>query len=190
MKDFFSKYSYSIVKMFVNQFAISLFGASLALATASSDNDLLTVIVSVGAVLFYTFLLYIMTWEIGAKDRISVDIGKKEYRPFTGFLLSLIANIPNYIIAILFTIGYPFMDTHEWAGNICAVVKILLVIIEGMFLGLTSTLKIGEVALNSFWWTYFVITVPAILTCGVAYYLGHKNIRFTSILVYKDPNKK
>lgn len=190
MKDFFNKYGYGIVKMFVNQFAISLFGASLALATASTDNDVLTITVSVGAVLFYMFLLYIMTWEIGAKDRISVDIGKKKYRPLTGFLLSIIANIPNYIIAILFTVGYPFMATQEWAGNLCAVVKIILVILEGMFLGITSTVKIGGYSLNAFWWTYFVITLPSIITCGIAYFLGHKNIRFTSILAYKDPNKK
>ena len=33
MKTFFQQYSYSIVKMFVNQFAISLFGTLLAMAT-------------------------------------------------------------------------------------------------------------------------------------------------------------
>ena len=57
MKSFFHKYNYSIIKMFVNQFAISLFGATLALATTSSKNDALTVTVSVCAVVFYLFLL-------------------------------------------------------------------------------------------------------------------------------------
>ena len=74
MKAFFSKYSYSIVKMFVNQFAISIFGSVLAMATASAGNDLLTLIVSCFAIVFYLFLIYTMVWEIGAKDKISVDV--------------------------------------------------------------------------------------------------------------------
>ena len=62
MKDFIAKYSHSIVVMFVNQIVISLFGSSLAMATISTENDILTILVSIGAVLFYLFLLYIMTW--------------------------------------------------------------------------------------------------------------------------------
>jgi hypothetical protein len=175
--------------MFVNQFAISLFGSTLAMATMASNNNAFTAVVSIGAVIFYMFLLYIMTWEIGAKDRVSVDIGKKEYKPFTGVILSLIANIPNYLLALVFAVGYPFMATHEWAGNLAAVVKTILVLIEGMYVGLLAVVKIDAVPLNSFWWTYFVITLPAILTCGISYFFGHKNIRFTSLLLYKDPNE-
>ncbi len=189
MKDFFHKYGNSIVKMFVNQVAISLFGATLAMATLSTDNNILTAVVGAGAVVFYLFLLYILAWEVGAKDRISVDIGKKKYRPLTGALLSLLANIPNYIIAIIFTIGYPFMSTEEWAGNLCAILNTILVLIEGMYVGLMAVIKIDGLPLNNYWWPFFAITLPAIITCTVAYYLGHKNIRFTSLLVYKDPNQ-
>ena len=87
MKSFFNKYSYSIIMMMVNQFVISIFGAGLAMATMTTDNDTLTAVVSVFAILFYLFLLYNMTWEIGAKDRISVDSGKKPYRPHTGLII-------------------------------------------------------------------------------------------------------
>ena len=195
MKSFFHKYNYSIIKMFVNQFAISLFGATLALATTSSKNDALTVTVSVCAVVFYLFLLYVMTWEIGAKDRISVDTGKKTYKPMTGMWLSLIANVPNFIIAILFTIGYPSMIAGiEWGANICGVMQIALFLLEGMYLGLLTVFRIPVggtmLQLNHIWWPYFLITIPAIFTCWLAYYLGHKNVRFTSIMVYKDPNQK
>ena len=121
MKSFFSQYSYGIIKMFVNQFAISIFGSVLAMATASAGNDILTVVVSVFAILFYLFLLYTMTWEIGAKDKISVDVKKKEYRPFTGLIMALIANIPNLIIATVFTIAYPFMNVAgSWAVDLAA----------------------------------------------------------------------
>ena len=185
MKEFFHKYGYSIVKMFVNQVAISLFGSTLAMATLSSENDTLTALVSAGAVFFYMFLLYIMTWEIGAKDRISVDIGKKEYKPLTGIIMSLIANIPTFILFILFAI---YSNTSS--NVLGAIVAISRIIIEGMFVGLMAVVKIGENALHDVWWAYLVITLPAIVTCGLAYFLGHKNFRFTSWFNYKDPNKK
>ena len=195
MKDFFDRYGYSTVKMFLYQFAISMFGSTLAMATTSSKNTTMTIIVSICAVLFYLFLLYVLTWEIGAHDKISVDVGKKEYKPMTGFIMSLIANAFNFIIAILFTIGYPSLARGgEWGSNLCAVLKLLLFVFEGMYLGLLTAIRIpvGGVMqqLNNLWWPYFLIPIPAILTCGLAYYLGHKDIHFTSIMLYKPPKTK
>ena len=178
MKEFFSKYSYGMIKMFVNQFAISIFGSVLAMATATAGNDTLTLVVSGFSILFYLFLIYTMTWEIGAKDKITVDVGKKEYRPFTGLWMALIANIPNFIIAIMHTIAFPMMAMAQWAGNLGAVSRFASVIIQGMYLGLTSTVQIAGTQMNQLWWTYFVIIIPALVTSWLAYYLGHKNFRF------------
>jgi len=195
MKAFFHKYNYSIIKMFVNQFAISLFGSTLAMATASSKNNALTIVVSICAIIFYLFLLYVMTWEIGAKDRVSFDTGKMAYKPLTGAWLSLLANIPNFIIAGAFTIGYPSMIANvEWGANLCAVMQIALFIFEGMYLGLLTVFRLPVNGimrqLNQIWWSYFLVIIPAVLICALAYYLGHKNVRFTSLMVYKDPNQK
>ena len=195
MKEFFHKYGYSIVKMFLYQFAISMFGSTLAMATTSSKSTSTTIVVSACAVLFYLFVLYGLTWEIGGHDKISVDVGKKEYKPMTGFVLSALANIPNFIIAIIFTIGYPSLARGgEWGSNLCAVMKVFLFIFEGMYLGLLTAIRIPVAGvmqqLNNLWWPYFLIPLPAILTCGLAYYLGHKNIHFTSIMLYKDPKQK
>ncbi len=194
MKGFLQKYNYSIVKMFVNQFAISIFGSTLAMATTIAKNKTLTLVVSFCAVIFYLFLLYVMTWEIGSKDRVSVDIGKMEYKPMTGLFLSLFANIPNFIIAILFTIGYPSLAAGgEWGSNLCAVLKAVFFVFEGMYLGIMTVFQIpaNGIAqyLNNLWWPYFLITVPALLTCMTAYIFGYKNIHFTSLMVYKDPNQ-
>ena len=195
MKEFFHKYGYSIAKMFATQFAISIFGATLAMATLTGGSDSLTVAVSICAILFYMFLLYSMMWEIGSKDGLSVELGKKKYKPFTGLVLALIANIPNFLIAIMFTIGYPSLSAGvEWGSNICAVMKLALVILEGMYLGVLIIAKMsvnGIVQqLNNLWWPYFVIILPSLLTCTVAYLLGHKNIHFTSLMVYKEPKNK
>ena len=190
MKNFFKQYSYSIIKMFVNQFAISIFGCLLAMAAAAAGNNILMVVVSIFAIVFYLFLIYTMTWEIGATDRISVDVGKKPYRPHTGLWLSLVANIPNFLIAVIYTIGYPFMATQKWAGNICSLMRVGALLLEGMYRGLTSviTLPSGN-ALWHAWWSYFLIIIPAIVTSWLAYFLGFKNFRFVAQYFNKTPNQ-
>lgn len=186
MKDFFHRYSYSIVKMFINQFAISIFGTMLSMATNATNNDTFTLVVSIFSIVFYLFLIYTMIWEVGAKDKISVDVGKKPYRPLTGLYMGLIANAPNLLFALIYAIGYPFMGTHVWAGTMNAIVKLYTVICEGMYLGVTAVLPFGSaVKLNYQWWTYFLITVPAIATATLAYYIGHKDFRFFAFLASK-----
>lgn len=185
MKSFFRNYSYGIIKMFVNQFAISIFGAVLSMATEKAGNTALSIAVSCFAILFYLFLIYTMTWEIGAKDRIHVDMGKKKYKPHTGLLMSLVANVPNLIVAVLFVIAYPFMATATWAGNLAFVSKIIAIFIQGMYFGCVTTIQIAGVALNQMWITYFLIIVPSLVTSWVAYYLGHREIRLMSKLTQK-----
>ena len=161
--------------MFVNQFAISLLGSVLAFSTSTTGNDMLTLVVSIFAILFYLFLIYNMTWEIGAKDKISVDVGKKMYTPYAGLFMSLIANIPNFIIAIAYTLGMLIAQTH---GQVAAMSKLAAMVCEGMYFGTIMTLKIGDTPLHMFWWTYFLIMIPAIVSATVAYLLGHRNFRF------------
>lgn len=189
MKEFLHNYSYSSIKMFVNQFAISIFGAMLSMATSAADNDMLSIVVSVIAILFYLFLIYTVAWEVGAKDRISVDIGKKKYRPHTGLLVSLVANIPNFLIAIVFTAFSPFKATNPVAGGACVVTSVLTMLLQGMYLGITTSISIGAKLLNTFWWSYFLIIIPAIVTSWIAYYLGFKNKKFTTLFDYQSPDK-
>ena len=175
--------------MFVNQFAISLFGAMLSMAAVAAESRSLSIITSVIAILFYLFLVYVMMWEIGAKDRISVDIGKKQYRPHTGLGIAAIANIPNLIIAIVFTIGYPFKAAYEWAGGMCAVASFFNMLLNGMYLGLTTSFTALGSTLNLFWLTHFAIIVPALAVSWVAYYFGFKNKKFTTLFDYQSPDK-
>lgn len=175
----FRQYSYSVIKMFINQFAISIFGVVLAMATAASNNNALTICVSVFSILFYLFLIYTMTWEIGAKDRISVDCGKKKFRPLTGLVLSLCANIPNLILAILYTIAFPFMGTQQWAGNLNASINVISAFVEGMYRGLISCITLpGGQPMLYYWWTYFLIVIPTLAVASFAYLMGFKNFRF------------
>jgi len=192
MKGFFSKYSYNMVKMFITQFAVGLFGAVLALAT--STHNVLIWVAGIGSILFYLFLIYVSAWEIGAKDRISIDLGKAKKRPWIGFLISLFANLPNIVVALIYALCW-FIGKGE-AGiltNIAAFMRVVTLFIEGMYYGLMTALNIG---VNNFWWAYFVMAIPAILVCGVAYILGTMNAKATKMMdpVYpesdREPKKK
>lgn len=178
MKTFFKEHSYNMVKMFLNQFAIAIFGFAMTLATQAAGNVLLRNLCGVGSVIFYLFLIYNMTWEIGYRDRISVSVGKKPKRPFTGALISLCANIPNFIFALFITLAI-FIQV-EAIGNVGAICKFLALLLEGMYTGLLMN-PLHGVALNMYWWVFFLLPIPAIVTSFVAYVMGLKDLRLTKL---------
>ena len=107
MKIFFKEHSYDMLKMFLNQFATAIFGFSLAVAAGKAENDSLRNVTSVAAILFYLFLLYTMTWEIGFGDRVSVLHGTRRNMPYKGALISLCANGINILFAVFITAPAP-----------------------------------------------------------------------------------
>ncbi|MBQ8397633.1 MAG: hypothetical protein IJX53_05465 [Clostridia bacterium] len=179
-KAFWKGYSYNIVKMFINQFAIAMFGLTLAIATGKSGNAKLELICSIFAVLFYLFLIYTMTWDVGATDKVRVDAGRAKASPLRGLYMSLIANIPNFILAVLICVSYPFAATQEWAGNTCAISKFIALLLEGMYTGLLS-LEVGGTQLNALPWMYLVITLPALLTSMLSYLAGLHDFRIMGL---------
>ena len=184
MKRFFKEYSYYSLKMFLNQFGISLLGLVLALAFGMAENYTGQVISSVFAVLFYLFLIYYMTWEVGARDGIRVAHGRMQSRPLTGLYMSLLANTPNLILAILAAAINPF-------GSIA-------ILLQGMYAGI-MTIDIGTeivdgkvvgLPLNDAWWSYFLIILPALLVSTISYILGTKNIGLARILAPNNPEQE
>ena len=190
MKAFFHDYLYSSVKMLVDQLAISIFGVVLAMAAMAANSDTLVIIVSAFSIIFYLFLIYTMSWEIGAKDRVSVDIGKKPYRPHTGVLIALVANIPNFVVAILYSIGYSSMGEKVWAGSMNAVLTAISALTEGMYRGLFTVWTIGGQSVFRFWWSYFLIILPCLLTAWIAYFAGFKNFRLVADYFNKKQNQE
>ncbi len=175
-KAFWKGYSYSIVKMFINQFAIALFGLTLAIATGQSGNGKLQIICSVCAVLFYLFLIYTMTWEVGAADKIRVDAGRAKASPLRGLYMSLFANLPNLILAAIILICSPIASAAKTAGGF----RIVALLLEGMYTGLL-TVDVGGSPLNAYAWPYLVIILPALLTATLAYLGGLHNFRILGL---------
>ena len=189
MKGFIKQYSYNIIKDILNQFAISVLGAMLSLATSAANNSTLSIVVSIFAALFYLFLVYTTTWEIGAKDRISVDVGKKKYRPYTGLAISAISNVPKLLIAIMFVVAVFIVPNGNFATNMETIVRLAYILLGGMYTGIMMTVKVSATGnMMSAWWAYFVFIAPALLVSAVAYYAGFKNFRLISPLF--DKKKK
>ena len=163
--------------MFVNQIAISIFGLMLSMATTNAQSSVLSIVVSAFAILFYLFLLYTLVWEIGAKDKIAVDYGKKQYKMMTGLWMSMVANIPNILLAVAFAICRIFASNAAVA-KVGGVISAIANVLQGMYFGMISNITLPSGRLMShMWWAYFIIIIPALATSFLAYFLGHKDFR-------------
>lgn len=177
MKFFFKDNSYSIFKMFINQVGMTIFGIALSLAT--TENDTLFLLSSIFSACFYMVLLYSMTWDIGTEEKIRIDAKRLKYNRFKGLYMSLIANIPNFIIAILALVGYyggsSFKNgmpvSPNWAADVYGLGKLVASILEGMYSGIIY------VVFNFNPWAYLLIIIPSLLTCFLAYMAGVKGFR-------------
>ena len=188
MKAFFSKYSYTAVKLFVNQIAIALFGISLAFASAYAKNNNLKLITGICSVVFYLFLAYAHMWEVGAKDGITATARKESRGLWRGFAIGVLANAVNLLLALLILPG-AFAANGTVLKGMSGVFSIIALLVEGMYSGILSFPLMG-LPLNSYAWVYFAITVPSILVCGLAYIIGSYNLHFTNILIPKNKDVK
>ena len=183
--SFFKKYSYIIVKLFLNQFAISLFGIGLAFASKRAENDTLLLLTSIFSVIFYLFLEYAIIWEVGAKDGITATSRKTSRGLWRGFVISVCANAINILMALLI-----FSKVFTGAENqVSAVGQFIAMVLQGMYQGILSQ-PFGGGQLNDFWWMYFLIMLPAIIVTGVGYIIGNYGWHFTNILIPKNKDVK
>ena len=192
MLNFLKTRSYDAVKMFVTQCAISIFGLVLSLACLMAENEILRLVCSVFAILFYLFLIYTSAWELGSKDHIPVQYGHKPYRPHTGLFISLLANSLNFLMAIGFSIGALF-STVKACVTLGTVSGTIAMMSQGMYSGVLA-LETGNAALpmlNRLWFMYFLIPLPAIFTSWIGYYFGIKNVKFTKFFdAHPENNEK
>lgn len=188
MKSFLKENSYHILKLFINQIGIAVFG--LIMATAVHSNQLLLLIVGIFAVCFYCFLLYTMVFEIGEKDSIRIENGRMMPRKFFGLQISLIANIPNTLLIIAMFVCYfmIFASGSESAFAGYAILDVVIKLVMGMFNGISSAIMpritdiscletIKGIIYPGFW---LLCLLPSLLTCFAAYNLGVKGFHLFS----------
>ena len=172
MKNFWSENCYNVIKIFLNQIALSMLGFVMAMATQSA-HIALRVLVGGVCVIFYLWILYVMMYEMGQKDGIKIQSGRLHYTKSKGFWISFLANVPNIIIGILTFIGgfcYEFIgvDVRSWAATFYFVSNALGKVIEAVYLPIISAVLRDE------YWPLLVTPILPIIVCTVAYRLGVK----------------
>ncbi len=183
MKEFWSENSKIISKLLLNQFGSTFLGLMVvaAASAAKGQKAWLMLFASCFAAIFYLFLVYAVLWERGGHDRIKVDGGRAVMKPWSGLWITLVANIPNFILAALVLISEPFCKTHEWAGNLNVVGRALCLLWEGMYAGVVSYFSPNNPLIH------LLYILPGVLigTCG--YLLGLNNTRLLSVFELKPP---
>lgn len=181
MKEFWKSNSYNIIKCLLNQVAITMFGLMIALATMQNETMLL--LGSLFSIGFYLFLTYYMFWEIGGRDRIQEDAGRRNKTPVRGLAVSLIASVPMILMAIALLITYPYAQTAEAAGNAFMIINTLTRFLHAMYLGLITLYS----PYNQIAWLLVCLPMPIVAQIG--YMLGNRNFRILGLLGIK-PNLK
>lgn len=185
MKRFFKEYSFYSLKMFLNQFGMAMLGLTLSLVFFRMGNMTGQLVSSIFVILFYLFLIYYMTWQVGDEDRRAIASGRRVPNPLRGLYMSLLANSLNIFFAVMYAVG-----AHGFGAA--------AVILEGMYAGVlmqpygTGVVAGGEVALTlaGAWWMYFLIVTPALAVSTISYYFGTKNLYLTPIFHPTNPEKK
>ncbi len=176
MKEFFERYSYDSVRMGLNQIAIAIFGFALGMTAAKAESDTLMLVTSIGAILFYLILNYGVAWRVGSRDKITVDRGRRIFKPLTGLWISLLANSVNYLLALLLTIG-----ALTGVQNLEGVPRFIAMMIQGMYLGVIKCIQVLGQPINMYWWTFFLIPIPTMLVSLVGYIAGVKDFHITKM---------
>ena len=176
MKDFWSENSKIIGKIILNQFGATFLGIMVvtAASSAQSQKAWLMLFASVFASLFYLFLVYNVIWEKG---------GRAARKPLKGLMISLVANIPNFILALIVLISNPFKETAAWAASLNVAGRALCLLWEGMYAGLVSYFSPHNPIIH------LLYIFPALAVTTFGYILGLNNKRILSVFELKQPKK-
>jgi hypothetical protein len=177
---FWRENSGTVVKIFIHQIGLTVFGFLLNSAASASKSTAVTVALGVFSALFYLALLYIMSWDNGAKDKIRIDSGRIKLDRFKGARTAILASVPNLILALLALIGFLCINksvlspegayvTPKWAMLLYSVAQLLGIFLNSMYTGIAEPINLAS---KPFY--LFIVCIPAIIVCGLGYFLGTK----------------
>ena len=172
--SFFKKNGSIITKLMVNQLGMAIFGFSVTVAVTmyaggleESSGNLYLSLASVFSVLFYMFLVFVVTNDAGASDKIRVDAGRMERDGLLGLKWSLCANALNYLLAAVIIIAR-FAGLEDLEGILTPITAI----IQAPFMGLRSVFMPNNPL------AYVIMPLVPTVTCTVGYILGLKGFLF------------
>jgi hypothetical protein len=207
MKEFFSVNSKAVVKLYINQIAMSVFGIMVIMVT--SHSDILIWLASFLAVGLYLFIIYSMMWEQGAKAAAKTlraeDAGVKKIK--TPFLIVLFGSLFNILCYLVYTVMKIYVTinniTEGGAAFFGNVVWLTMRLLNAIYMGIEVIIfpnpnfelfEKGEEAVSTIMFTppyYFFLTlIPLFVTGIIAYYLGASEISILKKLGFNIKNIK
>jgi len=185
-KEFWTENKKIIGKLILNQFGATFLGIMVitAASAAKDQRAWLMLFASCFAALFYLFLIYNVIWERGGQDRIKIDGGRAHRKPLTGLWISLCANIPNFVFAVMVLVSNPFKDTMEWAVAMNVTGRALCLLWEGMYAGFVSYFSPHNPVIH------LLYIFPAIAVTTFGYLLGLSNRRLLTPFELKQPKNQ
>ena len=205
MKEFFEINSKSVMKLYINQIALSVFG--IMVIFASSQSDLLTVLASVLAVGLYLVIIYSMMWEAGAKAASKTlraeDAGVRKIK--TPLLIVLFGSLFNLFCYTLYGILQIIVNIKNITeGNLAFFGNLLwnvMRMLNAIYMGFEQWLfpnpylkTAAEEGVALIMYTpayYFFLTLVPLFVVGIfAYYLGASEISILSKLGFKVKNSR
>ena len=181
---FFKENSYEIVRLFLNQFALAVFGLVLVMAArmwSGGEFNWLSLVASIFSVLFYLYILYATLLEIGMKHRVKIECGSRERDVFFGLKLMLFAQVPNFLVLLLMFFGWLFgyaVVNSSFGIGLYGVMQMIMYFLQSMYDGIIGAIVPTTPNIwNCLWvWlAYFVSVIPGILVCWGSYVLGLHN---------------
>lgn len=197
---FWKDYGKTVKRLWLNQFGGASFGLMLSflsssLATKLPDYDKqIHYISGVLGMFFYCYLIYLVIWETGAKDKIRAEGGRISERPNYGIKIALFYSIPSFAVTfIYFVAAFLYNIAGIRIGVLNGVVNVfgmLSMIFEMPYVGFAIALfgnigkKLSETMLFPYAAFWLASCVPAALVIWGGYFFGYKG-KFMSKLYKK-----
>lgn len=180
-RAFFSENGYQIIKMVVTHLCLSIFGIMVSVPFDAEDTSGRFFCLGLGicAILFFSYLIYIQIWEIGAKDGINVRAGSRKNTPLRGLSIAFVASILDFLLGGAYTILYYYQAYSPALSNASIVVGLATSLWEGIYLG------VWRAAFHSYPIYFVFAPLFPILVAEIAYLLGLRDFK----LFRKAPKK-
>lgn len=169
--SFFKSSGYDALKLFLTQFALSIFG--MVTVSATLNNSYLMLGAGVLGVLLYVLVVYDNMWNVGGSDRIKVDAKRAEKDFLKPVLIALTANIPNFVFSAVTLISYFIGDK---ADGVYLISNAILRFLQAFYMGFFKNIVINGVDLNQNPFTYTVTPFFSVFIIFITYVLGYKGI--------------
>ena len=192
MFRFFKEFSYEVVKLFLTQVAIAVLG--LVLSFSTSTSNVLVLVSSIFASIFFVCLLYSEGWELGAKDRSRILNGRLPFDKMKGVKLSLLSNSINFILVFVLFVSF-FLGSRSGAGielfgSIYAIDLYIQRTISAMYMGINTYFSPYTISEGVKYITsdtlyqpifYLVSIIPSICAVGLGYYMGAMDTKLLTV---------